>query len=113
MFLFMYTATDCWSGWVQRQQSCYHLNEARDKTALKNWPDARDYCISQGGHLLQLETREELDFIIDRFMQKVSNIQSRLGFSDIYVWTALNDIVQGLYLIFCVYSHRQSMCARW
>ena len=102
-FYLAYIITECGPEWEPRKQSCYHLYEVSDNTVLKNWTAARDYCISQGGHLLQLETREELDFINDRFSQNITNIGTRLlqnpvnGSLDVAAWTALNDIDQGLY----------------
>ena len=68
-------------------QECYHLYESSGNVVKKEWTDARDYCSSLGGHLLQLETREELDFVTDRF--------TRQGSSDIFAWTSLNDKDQG------------------
>ena len=99
--MFVYFVADCEPGWAQSDQTCYYIYEASDdKTVLKSWTDARDNCTSQGGHLLQLETKEELDFITHRFRQNVTDLMTRYGRSDRSIWTALNDIGKGVSNIF-------------
>lgn len=48
----------CQEKWIGYKCNCYFLSDER-----KTWAESRDFCASQNSSLLQLQNRDELDFI--------------------------------------------------
>ncbi|CAN0290863.1 unnamed protein product [Rangifer tarandus platyrhynchus] len=48
----------CQEKWIGYQCNCYFISNE-----LKKWKDSRDFCVSHNSSLLQIQTRNELDFM--------------------------------------------------
>ncbi|KAM9684015.1 natural killer cells antigen CD94 isoform 1-T1 [Dama dama] len=48
----------CQEKWIGYQSNCYFISNE-----LKTWKDSRDFCVSHNSSLLQIQTRNELDFM--------------------------------------------------
>uniref|UniRef100_A0A452DZN5 Natural killer cells antigen CD94 n=1 Tax=Capra hircus TaxID=9925 RepID=A0A452DZN5_CAPHI len=48
----------CQEKWIGYQHNCYFVSNE-----LKTWKDSRDFCVSHNSSLLQIQTRNELDFM--------------------------------------------------
>ncbi|KAB0385975.1 hypothetical protein FD755_000931 [Muntiacus reevesi] len=48
----------CQEKWIGYQCNCYFISNE-----LKTWKDSRDFCVSHNSSLLQIQTRNELDFM--------------------------------------------------
>uniref|UniRef100_A0A663MN00 C-type lectin domain-containing protein n=1 Tax=Athene cunicularia TaxID=194338 RepID=A0A663MN00_ATHCN len=81
----------CSQGWVAFQSSCYRMGKES-----KPWKVAQQNCktSSQGTHLLDIGSEEELRFILS-YLQTISQI--------IMLWTGLNDLKVSLFYLLCYY----------
>lgn len=48
----------CQEKWIGYQCNCYFISNES-----KTWKDSRDFCVSHNSSLLQIQTRNELDFM--------------------------------------------------
>jgi len=67
---------DCREGWTEFEAHCYWFsgNEPR-----LSWPDAENYCINRGSHLISIHSQAEHDFFY--------------SISTNYTWVGATDIV--------------------
>ncbi|XP_043074217.1 CD209 antigen-like protein C [Puntigrus tetrazona] len=63
----------CAVGWIHSGGKCYYFS-----TVKKNWTRSRDQCVTLGGHLVIINSKEEQDFVTSKV--KVSH------------WIGLNDL---------------------
>ncbi|XP_062372611.1 asialoglycoprotein receptor 2-like [Sardina pilchardus] len=68
----------CASGWKPFNGKCYYFS-----TDVKNWADSRDACVTMGGHLVIIESAEELDFLKGVILSiKILSMSYWIGLTD-------------------------------
>ncbi|XP_031440790.1 CD209 antigen-like protein E [Clupea harengus] len=70
----------CADGWQYFDGSCYHFS-----TDTKNWTESRDACVTMGGHLVIINSQQELDFLKAR--REMGDGRSQQDFH----WIGLTD----------------------
>ncbi|XP_042566326.1 CD209 antigen-like [Clupea harengus] len=70
----------CADGWQYFDGSCYHFS-----TDTKNWTESRDACVTMGGHLVIINSQQELDFLNAR--REMGDGRSQRDFH----WIGLTD----------------------
>ncbi|XP_043073178.1 C-type lectin domain family 4 member E-like [Puntigrus tetrazona] len=63
----------CAVHWIHSEAKCYYFS-----TVKKNWTQSRDQCVTLGGHLVMINSKEEQDFV-------TSNVKETH-------WIGLNDL---------------------
>nr|XP_020744926.1 natural killer cells antigen CD94-like isoform X2 [Odocoileus virginianus texanus] len=81
----------CQEKWIGYQCNCYFVSDE-----LKTWKDSRDFCVSHNSSLLQIQTRNELNFM------KFSTSFYWIGLSygeehDAWLWENKSTLSQDLF----------------
>ncbi|KAB0385976.1 hypothetical protein FD755_000932 [Muntiacus reevesi] len=81
----------CQEKWIGYQCNCYFISDD-----LKTWKDSWDFCVSHNSSLLQIQTRNELDFM------KFSTSFYWIGISyseehDAWLWENKSTLSQDLF----------------
>nr|XP_022312741.1 low affinity immunoglobulin epsilon Fc receptor-like isoform X2 [Crassostrea virginica] len=79
-------ARGCETGWLEFKGHCYHKGQTKG-----NWSEAKLECRSRCSYLIEIESKEEADWISATFLE-----------NDIWnctAWTGLNDLdIEGAYV---------------
>ncbi|XP_065414768.1 C-type lectin domain family 1 member A-like [Chrysemys picta bellii] len=73
----------CPDKWLQHGEDCFHFSNE-----FKIWQKSKDYCSSLASKLLQIDSKEELDFIMQELF-KLSNVCQGLRYHENY-WFGLS-----------------------
>ncbi|XP_078330887.1 C-type mannose receptor 2-like [Crassostrea virginica] len=82
----------CETGWLEFNGHCYFRGHTK-----VNWPDAKTECSKRCSYLIEIESKEEAEWISATFLENV-NCGSDIFF-DCTAWTGLNDLdIEGTYV---------------
>ena len=70
------TGEICWQRRMSGERSCYTLEETH-----LDWYEARQDCISKGGHLVSYETYEEMEFVARNILYEIGELLMALASS--------------------------------
>nr|XP_022311364.1 low affinity immunoglobulin epsilon Fc receptor-like [Crassostrea virginica] len=86
-----YRQEGCETGWLEFKGHCYHKGHNKG-----NWSEAKTECRNMCSYLIEIESKEEADWISATYLENV-NCLSLLW--DCTAWTGLNDIdIEGSYV---------------
>ena len=76
------TVDRCWytcpEGWELFQSSCYHFSSRKNKP--KKFTQALEACQNMDGYLVEIESKAEDDFVIERAMSLAANDKDGLDY---------------------------------
>nr|XP_022312738.1 perlucin-like protein [Crassostrea virginica] len=82
----------CETGWVEFKGHCYYKGQIK-----VTWSDAKKECGKMCSYLIEIENKEEADWISATFLESV-NCRPDIFF-DCTAWTGLNDLdIEGTYV---------------
>ncbi|XP_022801547.1 alpha-N-acetylgalactosamine-specific lectin-like isoform X1 [Stylophora pistillata] len=73
-------SAECDQGWKSFNSNCFKMFEEK-----KSWDDAKSHCEETGAHLVKIESADENIFLLNSFLQLLSNETNREA------WTGLSD----------------------
>nr|XP_022310943.1 low affinity immunoglobulin epsilon Fc receptor-like [Crassostrea virginica] len=81
----------CETGWLEFKGHCYHKGQTKG-----NWSEAKLECRNMCSYLIEIESKEEADWISATFLENVNCLSS---IYDCTAWTGLNDLdIEGTYV---------------
>ncbi|XP_078330886.1 low affinity immunoglobulin epsilon Fc receptor-like [Crassostrea virginica] len=84
--------TRCETGWLEFKGHCYYKGHTK-----ANWSDAKTECSKMCSYLIEIESKEEAEWISATFLENM-NCGSDVFF-DWTAWTGLNDLdIEGTYI---------------
>ncbi|XP_078330815.1 collectin-12-like [Crassostrea virginica] len=87
-----YRQEKCETGWLEFKGHCYHKGQTKG-----NWSEAKTECRKMCSYLIEIESKEEDDWISATFLE---NVNCPAGiYDDCTAWTGLNDLdIEGTYV---------------
>ncbi|XP_062043233.1 secretory phospholipase A2 receptor [Lepus europaeus] len=82
----------CPKGWLYFDYKCLLVNVPKDPSNWKNWTQARDFCVDEGGTLVAIESEVEQAFITMNLVGQTTDVWIGLQNDDYEKWLNGNPV---------------------